>query len=622
MPETKRISHQFLEVVKISEHPLDKVLVPILLALGIVFSAFQALAGDWLSVALTVFSLVLLLALAALSPLHTAILGHPFNRRHAMYVALFWAYSVVWLGLLRLLVVTPSQGKQSEFYYVLLIVVVALTVMASRSLLMLWRLGYRVFSTQIPMWEQLLLVVNELIATGLLAYIGGGLWVRLTQGNVFTTRVDLLYTIGLTLVALLYYLGMQLMWVQAWNNWLSTNRVWIRMSRLLAPLALLVVSLVITTHFARRADPRTANLLGEASFDLAILALAPVIWLVILVVTFLVWSRHGGLRQRFLPDLLLARLPGRIARFLSSISDMDLLLILGALSTLMPTYFFLLGDSGGVIGTLRQQILQRGSNVIETSEQALAVLFTIPFYILIMALLVIYAYVLSRASLSADEREELMRTLPLGFLIVLIITLYLFAIPFSQVLTAGRLPQLPQDLGRILAFDVLIPLVLLYLHYFALVRYPYGRGQGRWRIQQHNRLAYQLQDTDQRIQNLNGELEVLDRAWRDDSFSGGNMARFDTLYHYVQLNGLRDNLNMQRLHIITARQQLAEVSETPVSLTVARLPARVLTIGIPLLLAIQLYQWAVLNEGLRQVANNPNITPLEFIQILLDNIQF
>ena len=45
---------------------------------------------------------------------------------------------------------------------------------------------------------------------------------------------------------------------------------------------------------------------------------------------------------------------------------------------------------------------------------------------------------------------------------MLIITLYLFAIPFSQVLTEGRLPQLPQDLGRILLFNILIPLVLLY----------------------------------------------------------------------------------------------------------------------------------------------------------------
>ena len=74
-----------------------------------------------------------------------------------------------------------------------------------------------------------------------------------------------------------------------------------------------------------------------------------------------------------------------------------------------------------------------------------------------------------------------MSKLPIGFLITMIITLYLFAVPFTQVFVEGRLPTLSRDLGRILVFYVLIPLLLLYLHFFLLVRIPYGRGQRLWR---------------------------------------------------------------------------------------------------------------------------------------------
>ena len=61
--------------------------------------------------------------------------------------------------------------------------------------------------------------------------------------------------------------------------------------------------------------------------------------------------------------------------------------------------------------------------------------------------------------------------------------------------------------------------------------------------------------------------------------------RFEALYRYVHLNGLRDDLNMQRLQIVSDRQQLAELSDAPISIAVARLPVRIVTIGIPLLLA-------------------------------------
>src|SRR5690606_27990037 len=224
---------------------------------------------------------------------------------------------------------------------------------------------------------------------------------------------------------------------------------------------------------------------------------------------------------------------------------------------------------------------------------------------------------------SAQARDELIRRLPLGFLIVLIITLYLFAVPVAQVLTEGRLPQLPQDLGRILAFNVLIPLALLYLHYFLFVRWPYGRGQSAWRERESARLLREQEETDQRIEHLNHELSQLDRTWHNErEASASPEIRFETLFRYVQLNSLRDDLNMRRLQIVAARQQLAEVSEAPVSIAVARLPLRIVSLGIPLLIAIQLYQWAIVNNGLREVVNTPNITVDEFFRIILEQINF
>src|SRR5690606_22934894 len=241
-------------------------------------------------------------------------------------------------------------------------------------------------------------------------------------------------------------------------------------------------------RFIARAEPRTADLLGDSAADLAVLSIGAVVWLVLLMIVVLAYTDARGLRERFLPEAVLARLPGRVARFLGSISDMDMLLIISLFSTSIPAYLFLLGDTGGVIGALSRQILRRGAAIIETTQQAQALLFALPFYGVALALLLLYAYVLSQPSVSAQERDELIRRLPLGFLIVLIITLYLFAVPVAQVLTEGRLPQLPQDLGRILAFNVLIPLALLYLHYFLFVRWPYGRGQSAWRERESARL--------------------------------------------------------------------------------------------------------------------------------------
>jgi len=624
MPEPKRITHQFLEAVTLSDSRFDRFYVPALLLLGVAYVALQALQADWAELFVIVAGLALLLALATSRPLRRRLLGGRLNARHATYVALLWVYSAAWLNVVRPLLQSQPAGKESITFYTLFPLAVALTLMIFRATLMLTPWGYRVFSTRIPIWEQLLIAANELIAAGLVAtFVGGRMLTHLLQPDVFTIRIDGWYGFSLSALLLLYYLGMQLMWVQRANDWLSRTSVWVRLSRLFAPFTLGVATLVLVQRFIARAEPRTADLLGNASADLAVLALGAVVWLVLLTITVLVYTSQRGLRQRFLPDALLARLPGPIARFLSSISDTDLLLIMALMSTIIPTNTLLLGDPGDLIGGLSRQILQRGAVVVETPDQALALLFAAPFYLLAVALLGLYAYVFGSETVSAHDRDRLVSHLPVGFLIVLIITLFLFAVPVSQVLTTGRLPRLPQDLGRILAFNVLVPLILLYAHYFVLVRWPYSHGQAVWRERENARLVTEQTETDQRIEQLNGEITQLDQAWRHEARATDNATdRFDTLFRYMQLNSLRDDLNMQRLQIVAQRQQLAEVSEAPVSIAVARLPLRVVSLGIPLLIAIQLYQWAVVNNGLREIVNTPNLTVDEFFRIILQQANF
>jgi hypothetical protein len=613
MSDQKRITHQFMQAVR--QNPLERVVVLALLMVGVLYAGLQVLGGDWLEAALAGLGIALLVGAAAVQPIQRRLLGGTFTGRHALYIALTWIAGVVTLAFVRSLMRMPFTGKSSEATYFMLILIVAFAWMLVRSLITLTPPFFRRFSTAIPVWEQVMLAINEAISAGLLALFGARLLVRLFQPDVFTLRLDLPYTLGIGAVVIAYYAGIQLMWVQRWNDRLSQNHVWVNLARVFAPLALIVTTMLIARRLIERADLRTADLLGQASLDLAVLALAPVIWLVILVVLWLVYTSGRGLRQRFLPDVLLDRLSPRVARALRSISDMDMLLILAVLATVIPAYLFLLGDRGGIIGILSGQIQQRGGALIETSEQALASLFTIPFYLLFIALLALYASALVRRDLRAEDRDELVSALPIGFLIVLIITLYLFAIPVTQVLIEGRLPRLPQDLGRILLFNVVIPLILLYAHYFLLVRLPYGRGQNRWRQRQSSELARSLSIIEGHIGELNGQIARLDQAWADDQ-------RMETLYRYVQLNSRRDDLNMQRLQVVAERQALAELSEAPVALAVARLPVRVVSIGVPLLLIIQIYQWAILNNGLQEILNNPNITVLEFFRALLQQAQF
>lgn len=624
--QRKRITHQFLQVITISDDKLlNRLLLPLFLTGGILYSAVQALQANWAEVLLPGVSVAFLLLLGTNRALQKRLLGQPFNRRHAIYIALLWAYTLLWLSIVRLLDATPSTGKDSPFFYVLIILFFALNLRMLLTLFMLTARGFGIFITSIPLWEQVLVVINELLAAGLLAYIGGGLLAQLLQPQVFTLRLEPIYSFGLLGAAGLYYLGMQVMWVQRWNDWLSQNVIWVRLARLFAPLVIVALTLEIIRRFDRLSDLRTVNLLGGQEFDLAVLALSPVIWLVLFLIVILVYTGQKGIRQRILPDELLEELPLVAKRWLSSISDMDMLLILGVLALLIPAHLFLVDDAQiGFLDTLREQIFLRASAIIDTSEQALALIFTIPFYILIIALLSLYAYVMLRSSLASEKRNALVTKLPNGFLIIMIITLYLCAIPFTQALTEGRLPQLPQDLGRILVFYVLIPLMLLYGHYYVLVRLPYVRGQTKWRERAETVIRSQLVTTENSITYISEQIKELEGTWRKLTLDGSHRSterRMEILYRFVEMNSQRDNLNMNKLRVIAELQELTE-DEMEIPLSIAKLPTRVVQYGIPLLLAINVYQWALVNGGLQEITNNPNLNVIEFFQIILQQTQF
>lgn len=627
MSEEKKhstITHQFMQAVKLSgTSRFDRFFVPALLMIGVLHAALQVLAADWLLAGISLAGALLLLAFAALQPLQKRILRRPFERSHAFYLAVFAVCATLAVWALRLALEYPPLGKDSRFFYVFLLILIAVTYRGLLALLALSPFGFRFFFSRIPLWEQVLVALNEFIAAGLLAFVLGGELVRWFQPDVFTLQANPLYAGGVLAALAAYYLIIQMMWVDRWNEWLSRNIVWVRLARLLAPVALVLATFVIARHFGRLSDPRTADLLDGANLDQTILAISPVVWLLIFFVCMLVYTGSTGLRQRFLPDRLLAVLPDRLRSVLTTVSDMDILLLFGVFATSIPLQLIVFEDEQiGLLDTLRLQIVQQNA-LIDSSEQALALLFSLPFYVLAVALLVIYSVALANPQVPARERDELVDRLPIGLVIVFIIALYLCAIPFSLVLSEGRLPQLPAELGRVLAFDVLIPLILLYSHYFVLVRIPYGRGQSLWRAQQSQHLERDLRMTDHAIESLQMRIQRNENLWRNRSGLRANPdERMDMLYQFIELNGERDRLNMERLRILGERQELQEISEAPISLAVAHLPTRVVSIGIPLLLAFKIYEWAVVNDGLREIANNPNIGVIEFFQIILQQTQF
>ncbi len=619
-PQEQNFTHMFLARVKLSdESRLERYLIPVLLGIGIGSSGLLFLAGDVVRFTMSLIVVGLLLAFTVSKTLQERILQHDMTTGHAFYLAVFWIYSQGWIELLRQVQTLPQVGKDSTDFYILFVFFLMVTYRAIFALFGITQTGYKILFTKTPFWERVSIALNELIAGALLAVFLGGLLARWTQPTVFTLQIEPTYTVGVLGALLGYYFVIQLMWTRYWNLVLSRKRSWLRLARFFAPLALIIATVVIVRHFTRLSDPRTADLLGRANLDQTILAVSPVVWLLILAIVVLVYTSQRGLSQRFFPQSLLEQLPTRISNVLSKISDMDMLLLIGILTTWIPIQV-LLTDTGqiGVLEALRTQITQQNA-LIDTSEQALALIFALPFYIFAVGILAIYAYVFAKSDLSAKDRDTLVDQLPIGLIIMFIITLYLCSIPFSQVLSEGRLPQLPQDLGRILAFDVLIPLVLLYGHYFILIRFPYGRGQKLWRIQHAEYLQYEELRVQQRIKTLDTEINRIEKRWmriksEDD--------KIDTLYKFVELNSNRDSQNMDLLRLIRERQELDEVSETPVSVTIARLPTRIISLGIPLLLAFKIYEWAVVNNGLREIANNPNIGVIEFFQIILQQTQF
>ncbi|MBW4436664.1 MAG: hypothetical protein KME04_05990 [Pleurocapsa minor GSE-CHR-MK-17-07R] len=627
--DPKRVTREFMAALSLNKNALgghrslgDRLTIPLLLGIGIALAGFFALRASWPQAIFVLASAILMLVAAASPAAQARLLGQPLNRRHAFHVLLLWISGALAITLARILLDQPVSGKFSAQFYQTLIGIIGLSIMAARSLLVFTvpRM-YRLFATDIPIWEQVLLAANETIAILVNMIVLGTMVTHVVQPDVFTLAHEPVYTVTLLAAVIIYYAAMQGMWVQRWNDAISKTPVWLRYARFVTPLLTLFTLLIIARRLAERADLRSATLVTSGATNLAVLAITPVILQLLVITTFIVFTSRKGLRQRFLPDMLLERLPERMAKTLRTISDMDLVLIIGILALAIPAFLLFGGTS--LVASLGAQILQQGGVLIETQEQVLSLLVAFPFYLLMVGLLLLYAFVIARSSLSARDREELMTRLPVGFLIIMIISLYLFAVPFSQALIEGRLPRLPQDTGRILLYSILIPVALLYGHYFLLVRLPYSRGQGRWRSTQNSTLSRTLESIERRINTLNQEIERIDRVWHDSRReTETGISKVDTLYRYVQLNGMRDDLNMQRLQVVQERQQLTELSDAPISLAVARLPVRVVSIGIPLLIIIQVYQWAVINNELSEIINNPNLTVIQFFREILSQFNF
>ena len=598
----------------------DRFFVAFLVLIQCAYTIWRFLAGDWLTASISLVGIVLLVVLAGFRPVQKLLLGRYFTRSHAFYVMTFWVHSQLFIVFYRIISDTPTSGKQSETFYIFLLIFSAVTFRLLLSLYALTSYGYRIFISRIPLWEQVMVALNEFISASIFAFVVGRLIARFIQDDIFTLQANIYYNMGLLILAVTYYVLMQAMWIGAWNRWLSRNNVWVRLARLLTPIALIIASIVIVRHFTNLSDIRTANLLGEAVLDETILALSPILWMMIFFILVIVYSSGRGLRRMLIPNKLMEHLPVSIARPLRTISDMDILLVFAVLATVIPVQIFLF-ENNTLIGQLRERL--QGNAIIDSSEQALALIFGLPFYFVALILMILYALVMTNTKISAKDRNAIVDRLPLTLIMMFIITLYLAAIPFSQVLISGRIPNIQQDLGYILAFDVLIPLVLFYTHYYLLIRLPYGRGQARWREQYAVELEARLIEVDTGLAKLETDIDQCEVIWKNrDNIKSNQNEQIGMLFDLIDLNGKRDRLNMERLQILSERQELQDVSEAPISLTVASMPSRIIQYGIPLVLVFKIYEWAIVNDGLREVANNPNIGILEFFQTILENTNF
>jgi hypothetical protein len=598
----------------------DFLFVPVLLLIQILVTIWVFLLGDFILGIVSLLGIALMLGLALSETVKTRFLRQRFTRSHAVYAFIFWVYSLLFGLLYQRLLSLPAIGKESQNFYIFLLLFLAVTFRLLLALFALTPIGYKVFFSKIPVWEQFLIAINEFVAAALFAFVLGAELAHFLQPSIFSLRVDIYYTTGLLFLTGLYYFIMQAMWIQPWNQALSHNNVWIRFARIVTPIALVVATMVIVRHFANLSDTRTANLLGTSNINQTILALSPLVWMMIFFILIIVYSGNRGLRNLFLPNKLLELLPERLARLLRTVSDMDILLLFGAFATFIPVQIFLFNDRT-FIGELQSRL--QGNALIYSSEQALALIFSLPFYILAVLLLALYAYVMANPRYSAQTRDTLVDRLPITLLMIFIITLYLAAIPFSQVLTSGRIPDLRSDLGYILAYDILIPFIIFYLHYYLLIRIPYGRGQSRWRLQYARELESKLRDVNTELATLQSRIEQSEVIWKNrGNLRSSSDQQIDMLFDLIELNSKRDQLNMNRLQHLADRQELQEISEAPISLTIAQMPNRIIQYGIPLILLFKIYEWAIVNDGLREVVNNPNIGVLEFFQKILENSNF
>ena len=598
----------------------DQFFIPLLVIIQGGYTIWRFLELDFVTGIVSLAGIFLLVILAGFRSVQEWVLRMTFTRSHAFYVMVFWSYSQLFIVFYRLLSLSPSTGKESENFYVFLLMFLAVTFRLLLSLYGLFPSGYRLLISRIPLWEQVMVALNEFISASILSFVAGRLIARFIQSDIFTLDSNIYYNGGLILLSASYFVIIQLMWFALWNRWLSRNNVWVRLARLMTPIALVITLVIVARHFTNLSDPRTANLPGAAFVEETILALSPIFLMMIFFVLVIVYSGGRGLRRMLIPNKLLEHMPDVLARPFRTVSDMDLLLMFAVLITVMPVQL-LFFNNNFFIGKLQARL--QGNAIIDSSGQALALIFGLPFYVLAFLLMLLYALVLANKNISARERDAIVDRLPLTLIIMFIITLYLAAIPFSQVLTSGRIPGFEQDLGYILAFDVLIPLVLFYAHYYLLIRLPYGIGQTRWREYHAVHLEARLNEVDAGLERLQTDIDRCEVIWKNrNNLKSSRDERIDMLFDLIDLNGKRDRLNMERLQILSDRQALQDVTDSPISLRIASLPNRIIQYGIPLVLFFKIYEWAIVNDGLREVADNPNTTILGFFREILENTNF
>ena len=340
------IHHRFLNLLRVSDadNVVDRWLLPILILLAMAFTGWQMLNGAWLLVLVSLAGIALMVTLATVQPIRRMILQRDFTRHHAFYVAIIWVCALLTVYVARQLIALPATGKESQLFYVFLVLMIAIVFRLLLAIYALFPAGYQLFMSRIPLWEQVLVAINEFVAAGLMALILGGELARALQPDVLTLRFDFWYSLGLMVAVITYYGLVQMMWVQRWNQWLSQRTVWLPIARVLFPFALVMATAIIIRHFTRLSDPRSANLLGTASIDQTILALSPIIWMMFFFGVLVVYTGNEGLRRLLLPDRLLKLLPERTYRALRTVSDMDVLMIIGAIASVIPLQVFVFNN--------------------------------------------------------------------------------------------------------------------------------------------------------------------------------------------------------------------------------------------------------------------------------------